>query len=196
MILIVKNNEKGDTVKTIPKLINFFESKKIPIMCISNDYDIEKILKNKKKITGVILSGGNMRLTSEICLNKIIKSIYPILELKVPILGICLGFQILALIHGGQLEKLPKKRKFNQSINIKIKGKLFKDLDKNSIFYQNHNDFVKKVPSNIKILATSNNGKIIQAFKHKEKELYGVQFHPEMSNENGEKLLYNFLSIL
>lgn len=195
MILIISNGDKNETLYTIPSLIKFFNEKKIKILIVNDTMDIKKIIKNKSKIKGVILSGGNLRITSEICMNKIIKNIFPILELNVPILGICLGFQILGVIYGGELSKFPKFRNYNQSLEIK-KNKLFKNLDNPVKFRQMHNDYLKTISPLFKIIATSNNGKIIQAFKHKTKEIYGVQFHPEISGKNGEILLNNFLDII
>ena len=144
MILIISNGDKNETLYTIPSLIKFFNEKKIKVLIVNDNMDIKKIISNKSKIKAVILSGGNLRITSEICMNKIIKNIFPILELNVPILGICLGFQILGIIYGGELAKLPKFRNYNQTIELK-KNKLFTNLDTSVKFKQMHNDYLKNI---------------------------------------------------
>ena len=57
-----------------------------------------------------------------------------------------------------------------------------------------HGDFVESVPFSFKVIARTKNG-MIQGIQHKEKDIYGVQIHPEISGRAGEKLLDNFLKI-
>src|SRR3989338_9677479 len=105
-------------------------------------------------------------------------------DIKKPILGICSGMQIIALQFGG---KIIKNKEIGMA-NIKIKkpNKLFSaDFEA----YELHGKGLKNLAS-FKILAES--GKGVQAIKHKEKEIYGIMFHPEVRNE---QIVKNFLSL-
>jgi GMP synthase (glutamine-hydrolysing) len=72
---------------------------------------------------------------------------------------------------------------------------LFKGLPKEFLVWESHNDEVKDVPG-FAVLAMSENCRI-QAIKHHEKPLYGVQFHPEVNNtEHGREILGNFVNVV
>ena len=128
---------------------------------------------------------------------------------NVPILGVCVGFQVLfnksnefGSYEGlGYLEGEFKSFKdYNSSIKIphvgwnecKIinKNKLFQDIDNNSDFYFTHSYLIKKI-SKEKILSTTRY-EIDFISSINKGNIYGVKFHPEKSQSNGLKLLKNF----
>lgn len=111
-----------------------------------------------------------------------------------PILGICVGHQLMAVHHGGKAG--PSEVPEYGLTKIKVIGKnyLFNGVPEEFIAWQSHNDEVKDAPDFI-ILAESGNCRI-QAMKHKEKPHYGIQFHPEVNNtQHGEEILRNFVEI-
>jgi GMP synthase (glutamine-hydrolysing) len=137
---------------------------------------------------GIVLSGGPNSVYEEGA-----PSLDPaILEAKVPILGVCYGLQLLALMLGGKVESSHKREYGLATLNLTAEGKL---LDKNlqsSQIWMSHGDHVTKLPSGFTQTAVS--GEIICAAENPKKQLYGIQFHPEVSHtEHGKQVLENFL---
>jgi GMP synthase (glutamine-hydrolysing) len=144
---------------------------------------------DRKNLKGIILSGGPSSVFDKDApiLDK------KILELNVPILGICYGLQIIAHILGGKVEKGKKREYGRAEIDIQDSSDLFKGLDKKQNVWMSHGDFVVKLPQRYQALATTESIPYA-AVKNPEKKIYGLQFHPEvMHTENGKKILENFL---
>ena len=116
----------------------------------------------------------------------------------VPILGVCLGHQAIGVAFGGNIVKAPeifhgKTSKINHDDSL-----LFKDIDSPYEVVRYHSLIIEKdsFPHDLKVTATLvENNNVIMAIQHKEKPIYGVQFHPEsIDTENGKKLIENFLT--
>jgi len=147
----------------------------------------------KERVDGLILSGGapRMGLQSELgnCGEYLEKSSFPIL-------GICAGHQYIARFFGGEVKpsKIPEFGKIELEI-LESDDEIFKDIPRRIIAWESHNDEVTKMPSNFIHLAKSENC-LIQAMKHRDKAIYGLQFHPEVEHtEYGEKIFENFIEI-
>ena len=146
----------------------------------------------KKKTTGIVLSGGPLNVYE----NKKYKFNKKILNLGIPILGICFGHQIIAKELGGKV-KQSKHREFGLTEVRKINKSLLTNnvFDKKNIVkvWMSHADQVSKLPKNFKVIASSKNSRFT-IVENKKKNFYGVQFHPEVTHtKNGKKLLSNFL---
>ena len=117
----------------------------------------------------------------------------------IPILGVCLGHQAIGAAFGGNIIKAPEifHGKIS-SIKHSEKG-LFKDINTPYDVVRYHSLIIENnsLPKELEITATlENNPKIIMAIEHKEKPIYGVQFHPEsIDTIHGKKLIQNFLEI-
>ena len=111
---------------------------------------------------------------------------------KIPVLGICFGLQLIALVYGAEI-KNGKNTKGDIKIEILKKDKLFSGLPSAVEFHENHQERVS-LPKDFIYLAKSEDA-LVEAFKHKSKEIYGVQFHPECSGKNGMVIFENFLDI-
>ncbi len=138
----------------------------------------------KLKPKGIILSGGPSSAYE-----------YPpydgkIFSLGIPILGICLGFQMWAH-HFGINIILSDKREFgSHKFNVKSKSKLFNGIPKISTVLESHGDIIKP-NKKLEIIGTTENSPVAAA---KYKHLFGVQFHPEVTEtEYGDKIFNNFV---
>ena len=144
---------------------------------------------NNKK--GVILSGGPLTITKK---NSAALDNY-ILNLNIPILGICYGHQILAKRFGGKI-KISKIREFGHAtVKNKSKSSITKNFFKknNASVWMSHQDIVHKIPYGFKNIASSSSSKFA-IIANERKKYYGIQFHPEVSHtQNGKILIKNFL---
>ena len=142
----------------------------------------------KKNTSGIILSGGPLNVYE---INKV-KFNKKILNLGIPILGICFGHQIISKELGGKVKKtksrefgLAKVKKINNSILTK---NFFSKKGFNNV-WMSHSDEVSKLPKGFKVIASSNNSKLA-AIENLKKKVFGIQFHPEVTHtQNGKKLL-------
>tara|TARA_B100000242_G_scaffold132180_1_gene93725 strand:- start:147 stop:827 length:681 start_codon:yes stop_codon:yes gene_type:complete len=175
------------------KLLDYLKKNNIPFKNVTSSQQMKKILKSKEKVDGIILGGSNLKYSNRLCACSINNNIISLLEFDVPILGICFGFQTLSMAYGGNVKAMKKMETRRKPVQLK-KSKLFKGLDKVERFKFMHGDFVETPPFSFKVIAKTKNG-MIQAIEHKEKNIFGVQFHPEISGKAGEKLLDNFLKL-
>jgi len=152
---------------------------------------IGKKEKLEKNVKGLILSGGPLNVYQ----SKKVKFNKNLLFLKVPILGICFGHQIISKELGGKV-KQSKSREFGLAKVVKINNstltKNFFSKKENNV-WMSHADEVIRLPKNFKVIAKSNNSKLCIVENSKEK-LYGIQFHPEVTHTNrGKIILKNFV---
>jgi len=154
--------------------------------------DFEKINYLNEKFDYIILSGGNF-LAVKNHKKEYSKEIEIIKKSKVPILGICLGFELINFTFGEKLAKESKWIKGKKEIRIVSSEKIFVGVPEKFKVYEKHRWIVKK-NTFLKTLAVSAN--YVEAVKHPTKEIYGVQFHPEkMNNKINKKIIKNFLEI-
>lgn len=116
-----------------------------------------------------------------------------IFDLNIPILGICYGHQVMAHMLGGKVAK-GKHREFGKEIlNIKQRSAIFKGLSSKELVWFSHGDQVVKLPNNF-ITTAFTLGCECAAYRHKDKDFYAIQFHPEVTHtKNGLKILSNFV---
>jgi GMP synthase (glutamine-hydrolysing) len=113
-------------------------------------------------------------------------------ELGIPTLGICYGAQLLALELGGQVDRTGVSE-FGRTELQACRGRLFASLPGEQTVWMSHRDTVVAPPEGAQIVATSDHTPVA-AFEHGERNLYGVQFHPEVVHtQHGQAVLQNFL---
>ena len=118
---------------------------------------------------------------------------------SVPILGVCLGHQSIGAAFGGTIIKAPEifHGKLSE-ITHNNKG-LFKGIDNPYSVVRYHSLIIEKdsLPDLLQITSVlKDNPDIIMAVQHKERPIYGVQFHPEsIETDFGKKLIQNFLTL-
>jgi len=187
MKLLIINNR----TKLLDKLIMQFDKiKQVDIV------DFKDLTHNLvKNYDAIILSGGSY-LQVEGHEKEYAKEIELIKNLDKPILGICLGFELIAKAFGAKLEILNKLELGNiLMIETNQNDKIFKSLSNPLRVHECHRWVVKSV-ENLEILGKSKDG--IEAIKHPKKLIYGVQFHPEVfvDGSNGFKIIQNFIELI
>lgn len=114
-------------------------------------------------------------------------------SLGIPILGICYGMQLICYKLGGKVEKADVSEYGKTQITINNYSPLFDGLDPKQTTLMSHTDYVSKLPEGFTNIASSANC-INTAVQNKDKNIYAVQFHPEVeATENGLKIIHNFL---
>jgi GMP synthase (glutamine-hydrolysing) len=143
---------------------------------------------------GIILSGGPACVLDEGA-----PSIDPeVLNLGLPVLGICYGMQLMTHLLGGEVEKAAKREYGKAQLSIDSFQDLFHGLDgvkegRGEQVWMSHGDKIKVPPPGFTGIAHSGNSPVA-AMRHATAELYGVQFHPEVAHTpNGTEMLKNFL---
>lgn len=140
-------------------------------------------------LKGIILSGGPSSVNDSNA-----PMIDPaILDGSLPVLGICYGLQLMGHLLGGSIAPATKKEYGRASVHIKEDSLLFKNISTDSNVWMSHGDKVLDMPLNFKAVAVTENAPFA-AIEHREKPLYGIQFHPEVVHSDyGHDLLNNFL---
>jgi len=152
---------------------------------------IAKKLIDKLNPCGIILSGGPNSVLDK----KSPKLPLVIQKLNIPILGICYGLQLLSILNKGEIKKSISREYGLAKITICRESKIIPKewFKKNIDVWMSHGDHVFKVPKGFNILAKSNN-KIISIIENKRKNIYGLQFHPEVHHTYmGYKIIKNFI---
>jgi len=114
---------------------------------------------------------------------------------KIPVLGICLGHQCIGEAWGGKIVHAPQVMHGKTSLISHNKSGLFKDIESpfNATRYHSLMVDPKSFPDELEITAKTDDG-LIMGLKHKQFEIYGLQFHPEsILTSFGHKLIENFL---
>ena len=159
----------------------------------SEVYTLKDLKKNKfKGLKGIILSGG----PSTVIGNKFSSNLREVFNLNVPILGICYGLQIITKFFKGRVKSNAKKREFGRAVLFKHRDSL---LTK-GFFYSNkcnvwmsHQDSVYKLPKGFTRIASTNDSSMT-IIENKKKNIYGIQFHPEVTHtQNGDVIFKNFI---
>ena len=151
-------------------------------------------LKDYNNIKGLIFSGGPSTVTVtkyETVPKKIFKK-------KIPVLGICYGFQLIAKLFGGKIKSSKKRREFGRAFLFKKRTSLItkKYLNKKKAVWMSHEDAVVKLPKNFKAIAYTKNSKLT-IIENTQDKIYGVQFHPEVTHtDSGKQIFKNFLFLI
>jgi GMP synthase (glutamine-hydrolysing) len=143
-----------------------------------------------KNPVGIVLSGGpsSVYAPGAPSLDK------GILELGVPILGICYGFQVMATQLGGEVAHTGQREYGATDVTLTGDGgTLLGGQAAKQTTWMSHGDSVSKAPEGFDVLASSASTPVA-AFANDERKLYGVQWHPEVKHsEFGQNVLENFL---
>ncbi|MFO3717090.1 glutamine-hydrolyzing GMP synthase [Anaerococcus sp. ENR1011] len=151
------------------------------------DVDIDSL--DLEGLAGVILTGGPQSVNDENSL----KADSKIFDLGVPILGICYGLQYINSYYGGEIET-PKNGEYGKTpLLVDNKSEIFKNVPQESTIWMNHRDRVSKLADGFKKTAWTLNCPVA-GMENKEKNIYAVQFHPEVVHSDyGKEMLASFI---
>jgi GMP synthase (glutamine-hydrolysing) len=140
---------------------------------------------------GIILSGGPASIYDD----GAPMADRGILDLKVPVLGICYGMQYLTHILGGGVSRAEDREYGSAIINIEDDRDLFHGFNKREgeTVWMSHGDRIDQMPDGFEVLASSKNSPVA-TMTDSSRRFFGVQFHPEVVHTpKGSKILKNFL---
>ncbi len=159
------------------------------VYCEVHPYNlsVEKIREMNPK--GIIFTGGPNSVYGEnspLC----DKAIF---ELGIPVLGICYGSQLMAWSLGGTVETAPTSEYGHTEVEVDTEDALFEGVSKTTVCWMSHTDYIERAPEGFKIIGHTPVCPVA-AMECEEKNLYAVQFHPEvMHTQEGTKMLSNFV---
>ena len=138
---------------------------------------------------GIIFTGGP---------NSVYKEESPrcekeLLEMGIPILGICYGSQLMSYLLGGQVQTAPVSEYGKTEVTVDRSSVLFGDVSEKTVCWMSHTDYIAKAPEGFAVTAETPVCPVA-AMECPEKKLYATQFHPEvMHTVEGMKMLSNFV---
>ena len=137
---------------------------------------------------GIIFTGGPNSVYGEDT-PQIDKEVF---NLNIPILGICYGAQLMAHTLGGVVKTAQVREYGKTDVNLTLDNKLFDGISEKQC-WMSHTDYIETAPEGFKIIGYTDQCPIA-AMCNEERNLYGVQFHPEVEHTLfGKELLRNFL---
>ena len=173
-------------------LYHYLSSLKTNVEVIRYDKITSKEILKKKYDKIVISPGPGNPNQSGNCL-KIVNSLYK----KIPILGVCLGHQIIGQVFGSKIIQAKKLMHGKTSNIISKKTGILKNLPKNFKATRYHSLIIDKktLSKDLEITAETKDG-LIMGIQHKKYNVHGVQFHPEsIKTKLGIKILKNFVKL-
>ena len=151
------------------------------------DISIETIQKLNPQ--GIILSGGPAS-TYETGSPAISPDLF---QMGIPVLGICYGMHFMVQALGGTVEKSDKREYGFAELSLTESSKIFAGIDAITPCWMSHGDVVSQLPTGFRVIA-STAGTPIAAVEHPHKQLFGLQFHPEVEHTPmGREMIRNFL---
>jgi len=140
-------------------------------------------------IRGLIFSGG----PSNVYERDSPKIDLQILNLGIPILGLCYGHQLVAYLLGGEVKRGGRQEYGIAYVTIDRPVGVLMGLGRSEKVWMSHGDFVQSLPEDFEVLAHTESC-LVAAYRHREKPIYGLQWHPEVVHtEHGRKMLKNFV---
>jgi GMP synthase (glutamine-hydrolysing) len=181
MILIINNH--GQYNHRIHRTLRYLQ---IPSELVPNTTPLDDLISRDPE--GLILGGGPSLERSGNCVEYIQK-------LEIPILGICLGHQLIAKAYGGEVATAEAESYAQIELEILDEDDIFRGLGPRMSVWASHKDEVKKLPDEFDVLATSSICEV-EAMKHHDKPVYGIQFHPEVHHtRDGHRVFENFYDV-
>ena len=152
------------------------------------NYPIERI-RADGDIRAIILSGGPASVYAKDAPHCDAE----ILHLRFPVLGICYGLQLLAYLLNGEVDPAPRREYGRADLLFKTDTPLFDGVSQPTTVWMSHGDHLTRLPGGFRVVGHTSNSPIA-AIENRERKIYGLQFHPEVSHtKEGNRILANFL---
>lgn len=162
--------------------------RELGVYCEIEPFDLEFSEIEKKNLSGIVFSGG----PSSVNCKEALKVDLRVFDLKVPVLGICYGAQLIATSFGGKVARETEGEYGETQTEFDLNCRLFKGLPSSSSTWMSHFDSIVDLPEGFQIVAKSKRGKI--AAMEKNSKVFALQFHPEVSHTSfGNEIISNFL---
>lgn len=182
-------------------LIDNYDSFTFNLYQYLSEFDEVKVFRNDEidskelksmNVNGVVISPGPGRPENAGNSIEIIKNI----SKDIPILGICLGHQAIAVAFGGRVIRA-KEIVHGKSSRVQVKGNdIFEGVSRKIDCMRYHSLVVENesLPEELEVIGETLDGDYIMAIKHKELDVFGLQFHPEsIYTPKGKKIIRNFV---
>ena len=142
-----------------------------------------------QKPVGIILSGGPASVYADDA-----PSLDPeILDLGIPVLGICYGMNLILHRHGASIAPAEDREFGHRELEVEHPGDLFAGTPERQVVWMSHGDRVHDLDAQFEVVARTSTCPVA-AVVHRERPLYGIQFHPEVAHTvHGTEVLANFL---
>lgn len=140
---------------------------------------------------GFIISGAPILIT-EVDTSPYLQQLDWIKTTKRPVFGICFGHQLIGLLHGALSSRMKEDRDW-QTIEILVDCPLFDRLPNEIQMMEDHCEAIS-IPQNFVHVGVSD-ACVNESMMHKERPIFGVQFHPEVSGNHGAIVFENFVNI-
>ena len=149
--------------------------------------DLEEIKARNPK--GIILTGG-----PNSCYEKDAPTCSKeLFELGIPVLGLCYGAQLMNHVLGGTVERADIREYGKTQVFVDTTSPLFEGVNHTTICWMSHFDYISKLAPGFSVIASTQDCPVAAA-QNQEKNLYAIQFHPEvLHTQEGTKMLYNFV---
>ena len=159
------------------------------VYCEVHPYNLSIEKKREMNTKGIIFTGGPNSVYGEkspLCDKEIF-------NIGIPVLGICYGSQLMAYLLGGSVATAPVSEYGKTEVSVDAKSKIFEGVQDKTICWMSHTDYIEKAPEDFNIVGSTPVCPVA-AMECVEKNLYAVQFHPEvMHTKEGTKMLSNFV---
>lgn len=155
------------------------------------DLTLEKLeeIDTRLNVKGLVLSGG----PSSVYQQDSPKIDPDVLDSDIPILGLCYGHQLIAYLSGGTVKRGAKQEYGIAYVTIDRPVGVLKGLNDTEKVWMSHGDTVQSLPEDFETLAHTQNCPVA-AYRHGEKAIYGLQWHPEVVHtDHGKEMLTNFI---
>ncbi|NNK56909.1 MAG: C26 family cysteine hydrolase domain-containing family [Desulfofustis sp.] len=154
------------------------------------DHNQPITLSVKSEVSGVMLSGGRGNPYEPLNLTA---NFVALMNFDVPVIGFCLGHEIIAAAYRGRIKKLDKYRQKREIVRITMDDPIFEGVDNREVgLVKRHTFHVSELPETFVSLAESDTTPN-EIIRHREKPIYGFQAHPEVSGGDGLQMVKNFL---
>lgn len=135
----------------------------------------------------VIISGSTSGIyEDEEWIDALVDKTSEYIENDVPVLGLCFGHQVIAKAMGAEVVQMDNYEIGYRAVSIR-ESEIFDGLDSVEYPFNTHQDKVIDLPEELETIAETEVA--IQGIKHREKQVYGVQFHPELTPDVAEKAI-------